>query len=226
MIEARVTSTRGTWAALTDGHLSCPLELSRNIPQTIAICNTLCVPTAPRDILLDLAFDQHGFVTSEDARSLQINDQRLVDMERRGTLERVARGLYRFKAIPRTGREHLMEAVLWPRRTRGVLSHDTALDLHGLCDINPIEVHITLPDSYRINREIPSGYVMHHRNLTDADRTLVEGIPTVTPAHSIRDAIETHLDPKLIDQAIDESRRRGLVPKRELAELEQRHRTN
>lgn len=180
--------------------------------------------TAVRDILLDRAFDQYGFVTSDDARSLGIDQKRLVDMERRGTLERVARGLYRFKVIPHTGREHLMEAVLWPRRTRGVLSHDTALELHDLCDINPAKVHITIPRSYRINRDIPSTYAIHHRDLADSDRTLVEGIPVVTPARSIEDAIETHVDPKLIDQAIETARRRGLLRGAALADIETRTR--
>ena len=175
--------------------------------------------TTIRDILLDRAFDQYGFVTSDDARSLGIDQKRLVDMERRGTLERVARGVYRFKVIPHTGREHLMEAVLWPRRTRGVLSHDTALDLHDLCDINPTEIHITLPRRYRINREIPSTYAIHHRDLADSDRTLIEGIPAVTPARSIADAIDAHVDPKLIDQAIDTARRRGLIRGETLAHL-------
>jgi len=173
-----------------------------------------------QDLLLARAFDQYGFVTSDDARSLGIDEKRLVDMERRGTLERVARGLYRFKIIPHTGREHLMEAVLWPRRTRGVLSHDTALELHDLCDINPTKVHITVPRQYRINREIPATYAVHHRDLADADRTLIEGIPVVTPARSIEDAIETHVDPKLIDQALDTARSRGLVRGKALARLE------
>ena len=155
--------------------------------------------------------DQYGFVTSNDARSLGIDQKRLVDMERRGTLERVARGLYRFKIVPRTGREHLMEAVLWPRRIRGVLSHDTALELHDLCDINPTKIHITVPRRYRINRAIPATYSIHHRDLPDSDRTFIEGIAVVTPARSIEDAIETHVDPKLIDQAIETARGRGLL---------------
>jgi len=179
---------------------------------------------AVRDILLDHAFDQYGFVTSDDARSLGIDEKRLVDMERRGTLERVARGLYRFKVIPHTGREHLMEAVLWPRRTRGVLSHDTALELHDLCDINPAKVHITVPRAYRINREVPATYAIHHRDLANADQTLVEGIPAVTPARSIEDAIDTHVDPKLIDQAIDTARRRGRIRGETLAGIEARAR--
>lgn len=35
---------------------------------------------------------------------------------------------------------------------RGVLSHDTALDLHELCDINPAKVHLTLPPDYSPRR--------------------------------------------------------------------------
>lgn len=173
----------------------------------------------PRDVarvLLDRAFDQCGFVTAADARSLGINHQRLVDMERRGTLERVARGLYRFDLVPRTGREHLMEAVLWPRRTRGIVSHDTALRLHDLCDIDPSKVHITVPRAYRINRTIPSAYAIHHRDVSATDRTVVDGIPTVTPLQAIKDGIDTHVDPKLIDQAMDAARRRGLLRDDEL----------
>ena len=190
--------------------------------QTIAFCNTLCVSFPVRDILLERAFDQYGFVTSDDARSLGVDEKRLVDMERRGTLERVARGLYRFKIIPHTGREQLMEAVLWPRRTRGVLSHDTALALHDICDIDPAKIHITVPRRYRINREIPSIYTIHHRDLADPDRALVEGIPVVTPARSIEDAIEAHVDPKLIDQSIETARRRGLIRGSALADMQSR----
>lgn len=178
------------------------------------------MPGRVHDILLERAFDQYGFVTSEDARALGIDHQRLVDMERRGTLERVARGLYRFKAIPHTGRDQLMEAALWPRRARGVLSHDTALELHDLCDVNPTRVHITVPRRYRINREIPVAYTIHHRDLADEDRTLLDGLPTVKPRRAIADAIETHLDPKLVEQAIDTARRRGLVRGKDLSDLE------
>ena len=178
------------------------------------------MPGRVHDILLERAFDQYGFVRSEDARDLAVDQQRLVDMERRGTLERVTQGLYRFKAIPYSGRDQLMEAALWPRRTRGVLSHDTALDLHDLCDINPAKIHITVPRRYRINREIPAAYAIHHRDLGGEDRATVEGLPTVTPQRAILDAIETHVDPKLVEQAIDTARRRGLVRGNDLSALE------
>jgi len=181
----------------------------------------MCVmPGRVHNILFERAFDQYGFVTADDARTLDIDQQRLVEMERRGTLERVARGLYRFKAIPYGDRDQLMEAALWPRRTRGVLTHDTALELHELCDINPAKIHITVPRRYRINREIPAAYALHHRDLADEDRATLEGLPTVTPGRAILDAIEAHIDPKLVEQAIYTVRRRGLVRGKDLSALE------
>lgn len=180
------------------------------------------MPGRIHDILFERALDQHGLVTSEDARDLGIDQRRLVEMERRGTLERVARGLYRFNAIPHTANDQLMEAVLWPRRARGVLTHDTALDLHDLCDINPDKIHITVPRRYRIIRELPPAYKVHHRDLPAEDRTLIEGLPTVKPRRAILDAIETGIDPKLVEQALDTVRRRGLVRGKSLNDLEAR----
>jgi hypothetical protein len=46
----------------------------------------------------------------------------------------------------------------------------------------------------------------------------------VAPAQSIEDAIETHVDPKLIDQAIDTARRRGLIRGATLSDIEARAR--
>ena len=187
----------------------------------MVICTTMCkMPGRVYDILFARAFDQHGFVTADDAQALGVDRQRLVEMERRGTLERIARGLYRFKAIPHSDRDQLMEAVLWPRRTRGVLSHDSALELHDLCDINPTKIHITVPRRYRIKREIPPPYVIHHRDLAGEERATVEGLPTITPRRAILDAIETHVDPKLVEQALDAARRRGLVRGQHLSALE------
>ncbi len=180
------------------------------------------MPGRVYDLLFDRAVDQYGYVTSADARELGVDQRRLVDMESRGTLERVARGLYRFDAIPLTGREQFMEAVLWPRRTRGVLSHDTALDLHELCDVNPAKVHITVPLGYRINRDAPSVYAIHHRTLAEDDLTVVDGLPTVTPLRAILDGIESHIGPELVQQAIETARSRGLVRGERLAALQRR----
>lgn len=161
--------------------------------------------------LYDVALDQMGYVTPEDARDLGINPQRLVDMARRGVVEREAHGVYRFTAVPHNGREDLMAAVLWPHRTRGVLSHDTALDLYDLCDINPAKVHLTVPAGYRIRRPSPGLYVLHRRDLDERDVQSWEGLPAIVPFRAIADCIETHIRPTLVEQAIQTAQARGML---------------
>ncbi len=90
------------------------------------------------DTLAAIAADQQGLVSTADARAAGIDPHRLIDMERRGTLERVGHGLYRFPLLDTTPElGQLAQATMWAGN-RGILSHDTALDAYELCDINPI----------------------------------------------------------------------------------------
>ena len=103
-----------------------------------------------------------------------------------------------------------MQAAVWPDG-RGVLSHETALDLHRLCDVSPNHIDITTPRDYRTHREVPAGYRLHRRALADEDVTLLEGLPIVTPAQAIADGIEIGLRRTLIDQAIETARREAMI---------------
>ena len=186
--------------------------------ETIALCNTFHMPGRIYDALLDIALDQYGFVTSRDARAVDIDPRRLVEMERRGTIERVAHGLYRFPVVPPSDLDQLMEATLWPRG-RGVISHDSALDLRDLCDVSPSKVHVTVPMSFRLWRTPPREFVVHRRDLPEQDIHRHEGIAVVSAARAIRDGIEEHLGGHLLGQAMDSARRRGLISRQELVEL-------
>ena len=99
---------------------------------------------------------------------------------------------------------------MWADR-RGTLSHDTALDLHELCDINPAQIHITIPTAYRLQKVVPKLYRIHRDDLEKGERTFYEGIPIVTPHRAIADEIETGVRADLLRQAIDTARRRGQV---------------
>ncbi len=171
--------------------------------------------------LADIAVDQHGYVTARDAERNGIDPHRLVEMAKRGTVERVARGVYRMPVVAPTGLEQLMEATLWPRG-QGVLSHETALDLHDLCDVNPAKIHVTVPRAHRITREVPQPYAIHHRDLKASETMRHEGIAIVTPSRAILDGIETHLRGDLLHQAIDTARRRGLIRGADLALLDEK----
>lgn len=185
------------------------------------------MPGAAYNALMNVAVGQYGYVTADDAAAVGVVADRLRKMAARGTLERVAYGLYRIPVIPVTALDQYMEATLWTRGG-GVLSHETALDLHELCDVNPAKVHVTVRKNLRIRRDVPAPYRLHYRDLDTRDVTSHEGIPIVTPARAIRDGIEADLGAHLIRQAIDSARERGEITKqagaklRHLADLEYR----
>jgi predicted transcriptional regulator of viral defense system len=101
-----------------------------------------------------------------------------------------------------------MAATLWPRRL-GVISHDSALDLWDLCDVNPARIHVTVPRSARLRRRTPQTYEVHERDLDPGELSNIGGIAVVTPVRAILDGVERHLDRRLVDQAIDNANRRG-----------------
>jgi predicted transcriptional regulator of viral defense system len=160
--------------------------------------------------LLDLAQDQHGYLRTEDVRDAGFDPKRLVDYERRGVAERVAYGVYRMKAVPPDDLDEYMRAALWPMGA-GVLSHDTALDLYGLCDINPACIEVTVPCCYRTHRAVPALYRLYPRDLDAGQVGLLRGLPIVAPLRAILDGIESDVRGELIEQAIQTAERQGLI---------------
>jgi predicted transcriptional regulator of viral defense system len=171
------------------------------------------------NLLFEIAAGQNGYVTTENVRQIGGRQQVLADMHRHQQLERISHGLYRFPAFPTGPLDEFMQATLWPREL-GVISHDSALDLWDLCDVNPAMIHVTVPRAARIRRAVPAVYAVHVRDLDPADVTRFEGISVVTPARAILDGIDRHLDRRLIGQAIDAARRRGLITAEEANAIE------
>jgi predicted transcriptional regulator of viral defense system len=110
---------------------------------------------------------------------------------------------------------------MWPKG-RGVVSHETALDLYDVCDINPNHIDITVPPSYRVTRELPQGYRLHRRQLDPDDVTRWVGIPIVTLPRAILDCIEIHVRPGLIEQAIDTAHQQAKLTRADAAMLRNR----
>lgn len=163
--------------------------------------------------LWDVAVDQYGYVTTADARGLGIAPVELAKLAARNALANVSHGVYRFPEWPTSANDHLMEAVLWAKDPTAVLSHDTALDVLGLCDINPADVHINVSShKYPIRRvDPPPHLVIHYDDLTVTQRGWWEQIPTVTPLTAIEQGIHTRVCSDLLRQAIDTARRSGMI---------------
>src|SRR5690625_1702331 len=93
------------------------------------------------DRLVELAAEQHGYVTTREARDIGVDPVQLRLLAARGRLERAGRGVYRVPVLPRGEHDDLAAAVSWTLG-RGVISHESALALHGLADVNPSRIHL------------------------------------------------------------------------------------
>lgn len=114
--------------------------------------------------------------------------------------------------LPRGHYDDLAEAVAWTLG-RGVVSHESALVLHGLSDVNPSRVHLTVP---RDNHPRAAGgelYRLHRRNLPEADVTEADGIAVATAERAVRDCLADGTDPYQLRMAVDRAEAEGLLRK-------------
>src|SRR3984957_8104766 len=105
------------------------------------------MPRNRMEELYALAEEHDGLLSSKEARALGIQDSVLVRLAQRGRLQRMSRGVYRIAHYPADRLAQSREAVLWAQANhhgpeRIALSHETALLIYGISDLNPSRVHL------------------------------------------------------------------------------------
>lgn len=173
------------------------------------------------DLLFETANAQEGYFTTQQAAEVGYSSQLLLKHIRAGRVARTRRGIYRLVHFPVGEHEELVIAWLWSEKT-GVISHQTALALHGLSDILPTQEHLTLPRSWRSRRfRIPDGVVLHHADVPSEDRAWFGAVPITNPRRTLNDCAREKLLPELLRQASQQAVRRGIVTKSELSDVEE-----
>ena len=170
------------------------------------------------DRLFETASTQEGYFTTQQAAEASYSTQLLFKHIRAGRVVRVRRGIYRLVHFPAGEHEELVTAWLWSAHA-GVVSHQTALALHGLSDALPAHVHLTLPSDWRSRRfRVPTGVVLHHADVPADDRAWFGAVPTTNPRRSLNDCAREGVSPEMLRQAAQQALRRGLVTKAELGD--------
>lgn len=173
------------------------------------------------DRLFETAGAQEGYFTTRQAAAAGYSSQLLLKYIRSRRVVRVHRGIYRLVHFPAGEHEELVTAWLWSEQV-GVVSHQTALALHGLSDTLPAHVHLTLPRSWRSRRfRVPPGVVLHHADVPTDDRAWVGAVPATNVRRSLNDCARAGISPELLRQAAQQALRRGLVTKAELDDVEE-----
>lgn len=160
--------------------------------------------------------DNHGFITTQQARGLGIPDIELAKLAHRGSLEHVSYGLYRHPDVPLTRLSEFAEAVLRVGDD-AFLTHDAVLHLHELALVNPRSVRVGT--ERRVRRALPATVALVRRS--DAPEiTSYEGIRSTTVAQALRDCAGIVPRDRLLD-ALESARREGLVRRRDVEALAQ-----
>ena len=168
--------------------------------------------------LLEVAAQQHGLFTVAQAAGVDVAGDQVRRMAATGVLERRAHGVYRISTVPFDEQTELMEAVLWAKG-RGLIAGESGLLLWDLADVNPRKIHIALPPKYRPRRAGGELYEIHHVVIDEADRDEVHGVPVVSPALAIRQAIDWGVAGDMIEQAIRRAQAREHVGTQTAARL-------
>ena len=173
--------------------------------------------------LYEIAEDQQGFFTTKQAKGAGFAENTHPYHVQAGNWIREHRGIYRLSSFPRGERPDLMLWSLWSRNreevAQGVYSHQTALSIHDLSDVMPAKLHMTVPQNFRRNSEIPGVVVLHFADLPQGDIGAVHGVRVTKPMRTILDLLEGgEIPPTILRQALREGLRRGLIRKSEIAE--------
>ncbi len=185
----------------------------------------MCVTEAPQsrpdwNLLYATAACQEGLFTTQQAAEAGCSPQLLVHHLHGGRVVRVRRGIYRLVNFPTGEHEELVAAWLWSGRV-AVISHQTALSLHGLSDVLPAKAHLTLPSAWRHRRfRAPPGVVLHHADVPPEDQAWFGAVPMTSARRTLNDCAREGLSPDLLRQGAQQALRRGLVTKDELAEVD------
>ncbi|TKD07903.1 DUF4365 domain-containing protein [Polyangium fumosum] len=175
----------------------------------------------PHDRLYDIASIQSGYFTLAQALEAGFTSADQLQIEER--VESYAGGkVFRLVQFPPTN-EHEDLVVTWLLTDKkAVFSHDTALALHELSDILPARQHITLPPGYEMPEGVELGprVAVYDGVVDPSEITWMGPTPFTKPLRTLRDCIEKHLSPDLIDQAIEDALTRGLISRTEAQSLQ------
>lgn len=170
--------------------------------------------------LYQIAEQQAGYFTAGQAEAAGMDRSTLRHHARLGgRYERVQRGLYRLRHFPSSPHEHVVAAWLPLRSSGAVVSHESALELHGLADVIPAAVHVSVPRAKRGVRPRP-GVRIHTLEfpLAEDEVRTVDGIPVTSPERTIVDALDSGSSPEQVALAMRQALDRGLTTRRRLTE--------
>jgi predicted transcriptional regulator of viral defense system len=171
--------------------------------------------------LFEIAEGQQGFFTAKQAKTAGFAENTHPYHVQVGNWIRQHRGIYRLALFPLAENPDLVKWALWSKNRdevmEGVYSHQTALSLYELSDLNPAKLHMTVPTHFRRNSEIPAILVLHYADLASNDVQTAQGFKYTRPLRTILNLIEADsVERTFVRQALRQGLHRGLITRSEV----------
>lgn len=157
--------------------------------------------------LFELAAEQAGYFSAAQAREIGYSYQAQAHHVGVGNWLRVGRGLFRLTEWVPDLHGELARWTLWSKG-RGVVSHETALSVHGVGELESARVHLTVPPGFTMRDD---ALTLHYALLPDADILERTGFRVTTPTRSIIDVAAHGPDEEQLGRAIAEAQQMGLI---------------
>lgn len=166
-----------------------------------------------RQQLSALAFQQAGYFTAAQALDVGYSYQAQKYHVDHGNWVRVQRALFRLPGWPSEATDAYARWSVWSR-DRGVVSHESALSVYDLSDVNPAQIHMTVPADFRAS---DSAVVLHRGEVPSDDTEQRPGWRVTAPLRTLIDVAGSDTPIEFVEDAVADALERGLVTPRRLS---------
>jgi predicted transcriptional regulator of viral defense system len=182
-------------------------------------------PRERQNELYRIAESQSGYFTTKQATALGYPSNKRIYHVRVGNWIREHRGIYRLARYPEPERSDLILWWLWSRdrsdHPTGVFSHQTALSLHDLTDVNPAKLDLTVPTNFRRGVSTPKVLRLHYDDVPLEDRETLHGVPVTNAMRTILDMWKEESLPKsVLREAFRDAMKQGNITKTQVARIQ------
>ncbi len=160
-----------------------------------------------RDVVRDIAFGNHGFVTTRQAAEAGVPPGELPKLAEHSGLESVSYGLYRVTDMPPGDLDQYAEAVLRAGEDAFLWGESVLALQGGLADVNP--THVMVAVTKRTRTKFPP-FMRVVRVAEGEPTTWYEGIASQSVAAAIL-ACRGRIEPGRLLAAAEQARAEGLL---------------
>lgn len=163
----------------------------------------------------ELAYRQAGYFTAAQAKEAGYSYQAQKHHADSGNWVRVDRGMFRLPGWPAEPEDAYVRWALWAQG-RGVISHESALAVHDLSDLDPRQIHLTVDRGFHAKDD---AVVLHVAELADADVESRGSWLVTTVPRTVLDVAEGAVGQEQLTQAVADAMERGVLTRRGLLRI-------